>query len=315
MTASAEVARRAAELRCAIAHHDHRYYVLDDPEIPDAEYDRLMQVLRALEAEHPELVRADSPTQRVSGTPATQFEPVRHGVPMLSLDNAFSEEDLRGFDRRVRERLGLESAVEYAAEPKLDGLAVSLTYEDGVLQRGATRGDGTTGEDVTANLRTIRAVPLRLAGSAPRRVEVRGEVFMPLRGFERLNARAAARGEKSFVNPRNAAAGSLRQLDARVTAERPLDVFFYGLGEWQGDEPPASHAALLGRLRDWGLRTCPEARVVLGVEGCLDYYAALGARRAQLPYQIDGVVYKVNARAALGAGAQVPGRRGARDAP
>ncbi|MFO1410083.1 MAG: NAD-dependent DNA ligase LigA [Steroidobacteraceae bacterium] len=295
---AAEAARRAAELRRQIAHHDQRYYVLDDPEIPDAEYDRLMLELRALEAADPGLVTADSPTRRVSGTPVPLFEPVRHGVPMLSLDNAFGEEDVRGFDRRVRERLGVEdAAVEYAAEPKLDGLAVSLVYAEGVLERAATRGDGTTGEDVTANIRTVRAVPLRLAGHAPRSVEVRGEVFMPFEGFERLNARAAGRGEKTFVNPRNAAAGSLRQLDARVTAGRPLDVFFYGIGAWQGGDPPASQAALLATLRAWGLKTCPEACVVRGVEGCLEYYAALGARRARLPYQIDGVVYKVNARA------------------
>ena len=310
MSARAEAAREAERLRRQIAHHDHRYYVLDDPEVPDAEYDRLMHSLRALEAQHPELVSADSPTQRVSGTPVALFEAVRHGVPMLSLDNAFSEEELRGFDRRVRERLGREDAViEYAAEPKLDGLAVSLSYADGVLERAATRGDGSSGEDVTANIRTIRAVPLRLDGHAPRRVEVRGEVFMPFRGFERLNARAAERGEKSFVNPRNAAAGSLRQLDARNTAGRPLDVFFYGVGEWQGGEPPASHAALLAGLRGWGLKTCPEARVVHGVDGCLEYYATLAARRAQLPYQIDGVVYKVNARAdqeRLGSVARAP---------
>jgi DNA ligase (NAD+) len=296
VSADARAARQAQRLRQQIAHHDYRYYVLDDPEIPDADYDRLMQALRALETEHPELVTADSPTQRVSGTPVADFEPVRHGVPMLSLDNAFSEEELRAFDRRVRERLAHAAAVEYAAEPKLDGLAVSLTYEDGALHRAATRGDGATGEDVTANIRTIRAVPLHLSGTAPHRIEVRGEVFMPFRGFEQLNARASARGEKSFVNPRNAAAGSLRQLDARVTADRPLDVFFYGVGQWQGGAEPASHAALLEQLRAWGLKTCPEARVVQGVEGCLRYYDELGARRARLPYQIDGVVYKVNAR-------------------
>ncbi len=298
MTAGAEAARRAARLRQQIAYHDHRYYVLDDPQIADAEYDGLMQALRALEAEHPELITPSSPTQRVGGAPLAAFAAVRHGVAMLSLDNAFSEEDLRGFDRRVRERLGQgDAAVEYAAEPKLDGLAVSLVYEEGELRRAATRGDGTTGEDITANVRTIRAVPLRLSGAVPRRVEVRGEVFMPIRGFERLNARAAERGEKQFVNPRNAAAGSLRQLDPRVTATRPLDVFFYGVGEWRGAAAPASHAALLAALREWGLRTCPEARVVRGVEGCLEYYGALGARRARLAYQIDGVVYKVNARA------------------
>ena len=297
MTAHDNAGRRAQRLRELIAHHDYRYYVLDDPEVPDAEYDRLMQELRALEARHPEVVTPDSPTQRVSGTPVAAFRPVTHGVPMLSLDNGFSEEDLRAFDRRVRERLGRDGEIEYAVEPKLDGLAVSLTYEHGALQRAATRGDGTTGEDVTANIRTIRAVPLHLGGKVPKVVEARGEVFMPFEGFERLNARAAARGDKTFVNPRNAAAGSLRQLDARITAERPLDVFFYGVGRWGEGEEPASHEQLLRTLRGWGLKTCPEARVVSGIQGCLDCYAELGARRAKLPYQIDGVVYKVNARA------------------
>ena len=310
MSAARDPAREAARLREQIAHHDYRYYVLDDPEIPDAEYDRMMQALRELEREHPEIVTPDSPTQRVSGAPAAEFRPVVHGVPMLSLDNGFSEEDLRAFDRRVRERLGREGAVEYAAEPKLDGLAVSLTYEHGLLSAAATRGDGTTGEDVTANIRTIRAVPLRLAGRHRGRIEVRGEVFMPFAGFEKLNARAQARGDKIFVNPRNAAAGSLRQLDPRVTAERPLDVFFYGVGLWEAEgAEPASHAALLERLRGWGLRTCPEARVVRGVEACLAYFDALGARRTRLPYQIDGVVYKVNARAdqeRLGFAARAP---------
>jgi DNA ligase (NAD+) len=296
VTAHQDAGRRAQWLRAQIAHHDHRYYVLDDPEISDADYDRLMQELRALEAAHPQIITPDSPTQRVSGTPVAAFQPVTHGVPMLSLDNGFSEEDLRAFDRRVRERLGVDGEIEYAAEPKLDGLAVSLTYEHGVLQRAATRGDGATGEDVTANIRTIRAVPLHLTGPAPKVVEVRGEVFMPFRGFERLNARVVARGDKPFVNPRNAAAGSLRQLDARITAERPLDVFFYGVGRWSEGEEPASHARLLQLLRGWGLKTCPEAGVVTGIQGCLDYYGELGARRAKLPYQIDGVVYKVNAR-------------------
>jgi DNA ligase (NAD+) len=309
VTAHQDAGRRAQQLREQIAHHDHRYYVLDDPEILDAEYDRLLQELRALEAAQPQIVTPDSPTQRVSGTPVAAFQPVTHGVPMLSLDNGFSEEDLRAFDRRVRERLGADGEIEYAAEPKLDGLAVSLTYEHGVLQRAATRGDGATGEDVTANIRTIRAVPLHLAGPAPRVVEVRGEVFMPFRGFERLNERVVARGDKSFVNPRNAAAGSLRQLDARITAGRPLDVFFYAVGRWVEGEEPASHARLLQLLRGWGLKTCPEARVVTGIQGCLDYYGELGARRAKLPYQIDGVVYKVNARAdqeRLGSVARAP---------
>ena len=289
--------RRIAELREQIAQHDYRYYVLDDPALPDAEYDRLMRELRELEAAHPELVTPDSPTQRVGGQVAAGFAEVRHGVPMLSLDNAFSDEDIEAFDRRARTRLGLEEGtLEYCAEPKLDGLAVSLTYQDGKLLLGATRGDGTVGEDITANIRTLRAVPLRLRGAAPARLEVRGEVFMPLAGFRRMNAEAAAAGEKVFANPRNAAAGSLRMLDARVTAKRPLDVFFYAVGEWQGGAQPASQTDLIERLGQWGLRTCPEIRRVEGVQGCLEYYRSIGARRNTLAYQIDGVVYKVNSR-------------------
>jgi DNA ligase (NAD+) len=290
--------RRIAALREELAHHDYRYYVLDDPELPDAEYDRLMRELRALEAENPELITPDSPTQRVSGEVAQGFAEVRHGVPMLSLDNAFSDQDIEAFDRRIRTRLGAgEEPLEYSAEPKLDGLAVSLRYRAGELALAATRGDGTTGEDITANIRTIRAVPLRLRGVAPALLEVRGEVFMPLEGFRRMNAAAAAAGEKVFANPRNAAAGSLRQLDARMTAKRPLAVFFYGTGQWREGEPPASQSALIGQFKDWGLPTNPETRLVRGVSGCLEYYRAIGARRSALEYQIDGVVYKVNSRA------------------
>ena len=296
MTSAAR--RRVAELRDEINQHDYRYYVLDDPAVPDAEYDRLMRELRALESAHPELLRPDSPTQRVSGQVAAGFAEVRHGVPMLSLDNAFSDADIEAFDKRVRARLGRETdPLEYCAEPKLDGLAVSLTYRQGSLLLAATRGDGTAGEDITANVRTIRAVPLKLRGRAPDLIEVRGEVFMPLAGFARMNSAAAAAGEKVFANPRNAAAGSLRQLDARVTARRPLDVFFYAVGEWQGGPAqPDSQIALIRQLEAWGLRTCPEIRPVRGVEGCLEYYRSIGARRPKLAYQIDGVVYKVNAR-------------------
>ena len=291
-----DAAARATALRAEIARHDHRYYVLDDPELPDAEYDRLMLELRTLESAHPELVGSDSPTQRVAGAPRAEFAEVRHAVPMLSLDNAFAEAEVIEFDRRVRERLGNPEQVEYCAEPKLDGLAVSLRYEHGLLAHAATRGDGTTGEDVTTNVRTLRSVPLRLNGTAPADLEVRGEVFMPYAGFRRLNAVAAAAGDKLFVNPRNAAAGALRQLDPAVTARRPLTVFFYGVGLWRGGEEPAGHRQLLQQLADWGLRVNPETRVVNGVQGCLDYYRALAARRQRLPYQIDGVVYKVNAR-------------------
>jgi DNA ligase (NAD+) len=298
-----------AALREQLARHDHRYYVLDDPEVPDSEYDRLMRELRELEAAHPELLSADSPTQRVSGAPNAEFDEVRHGVPMLSLDNGFADADVVEFDRRVRERLDTAAQVEYCAEPKLDGLAVSVRYEGGVYVRAATRGDGTVGEDVSANVRTIRAIPLRLTGAAPEAVEIRGEVYMPFAGFRRLNAEAAAAGEKLFVNPRNAAAGALRQLDPAVTAKRPLAVYFYGAGEWRGGAEPDTQRELLAQFNAWGLRTNPETRVVTGVEGCLEYYRALGARRETLKYQIDGVVYKVNRRSdqeALGQVSRAP---------
>lgn len=303
--------RRVAELRELIEQYDYRYYVLDDPSVPDAEYDRLMRELRDIEAQRPELVTADSPTQRVSGQIAAGFAEVRHGVPMLSLDNAFSEDDIVAFDRRVRERLGrADQQIQYCAEPKLDGLAVSLTYRAGRFIVAATRGDGSSGEDITANIRTLRAVPLVLRGPAPDEVEVRGEVFMPLAGFTRMNAAALAAGDKVFANPRNAAAGSLRQLDARVTATRPLQVFFYAVGQWQGSmPPPPGQIELLQQLAHWGLRTNPEIRAVAGAAGCLEYFDALGARRGALPYQIDGVVYKVNSRAdqqALGFVARAP---------
>ena len=290
-------AARAAELRAQIALHDYRYYVLDDPLIPDAEYDRLMQELRALEAAHPQLVTPDSPTQRVSGTPSLAFGEVVHKVAMLSLDNAFSEEDLRSFDRRIHERLAVAGDLDYVAEPKLDGLAVAVTYRDGGLAQAATRGDGITGEDVTANVRTIRAVPQRLRPPAPALLEARGEIFMPLAGFERMNREARERGEKVFVNPRNAAAGSLRQLDARITASRPLTAVFYGVGVLEDGSAPRTQSELIGWLRTLGLPTSPETRKVRGVEGCLGYYREIGERRSSLPYQIDGVVYKLDDRA------------------
>ncbi len=290
---------RAAQLRDAIEHHNYRYYALDDPEVSDADYDRLMRELQALEERYPELVDSRSPTQRVGSAPVAAFGEVEHRVPMLSLDNAFSEEEVRDFDRRVRERLPGINPVQYTAEPKLDGLAVSLRYEAGELVQGATRGDGSKGEDVTANLRAIRAVPLRLHGGGfPRVFEVRGEVFMPFDGFKRFNAEAQARAEKVLVNPRNAAAGSLRQLDPRLTAQRPLDIFFYAVGFNDGGALPPRQHELLQALRSWGLKTSGEVRVVQGVEGCLEYYATIGAKRAQLPYQIDGVVYKVDDLAA-----------------
>jgi DNA ligase (NAD+) len=293
----AAAAARAAELRAELAQHDYRYYILNDPAVSDAEYDRLMNELRALEAVHPQLVTADSPTQRVSGTPAAEFREVVHRVPMLSLDNVFTESDLEAFDRRIHERLGLAGDLDYVAEPKLDGLAVTVIYRDGRLEQAATRGDGTQGEDVTANVRAIHAVPQALRAGAAPLLEARGEVFMPLRGFERMNAQARERGEKVFVNPRNAAAGSLRQLDARITARRPLAAFFYGLGAVEGAPLPQSQSELLALLHTLGLPVSPDVRAVRGLAGCLAYYREMGERRSSLPYQIDGVVYKLDRRA------------------
>jgi len=287
---------RAANLRTLLDRYNYRYHALDDPEVPDAEYDRLMLELRALESEHPDLVTPDSPTMRVGAAPVAAFGAVRHRIPMLSLDNAFSGDDVLDFDRRVRERLGRgDDAVRYCAEPKLDGLAISALYIDGSFSQGATRGDGETGEDITQNLRTIKALPLKLRGSAvPPVLEVRGEVFMPLAGFKRFNEEAAARGEKTLVNPRNAAAGSLRQLDPRLTAARPLDMFVYGVGQVDGANLPPRHSETLTRLREWGFKICPQSEVVNSIEGCLKYYERMGASRSTLPYQIDGVVYKVD---------------------
>ena len=287
-------AQRVEQLREQIRLHNYRYYVLDDPLVPDAEYDRLMRELQALEAEYPELVTADSPTQRVGATPLSEFGEIRHERPMLSLDNAFDDEEVADFDRRARERLQVEE-IEYAAEPKLDGLAVSLLYERGTLVRGATRGDGTTGEDITQNVRTIESIPLRLIGTGfPRRLEVRGEVFMSRAGFRRLNQRQQQQGEKLFVNPRNAAAGSVRQLDARITAERPLEIYCYGTGLVEGGELPGRHSEILQHLRGWGLRVCPGIKRVDGLKGCLAYYRDLEARRDRLAFDIDGVVFKVD---------------------
>jgi DNA ligase (NAD+) len=310
MKVSVALEKKLRELRTKLQHHNYRYYVLDDPEVSDAAYDRLMRELQALEAQHPELVAEDSPTQRVGAAPAALLGEVEHSVPMLSLDNGFDDEDLVNFDRRVRERLGKvkgkdkedavkavaeeEETIEYNAEPKLDGLAVNLRYEKGRLVLAATRGDGAHGENVTHNVRTIKAVPLQLRGKVPEVLEARGEVFMPLAGFKEMNERALAEGDKVFVNPRNAAAGSLRQLDPRLTAARPLDIFFYGLGDVNGWTLPDTQSEVLEQLRHWGLKTSPLIKVVRGVSGCLDYYRDIGAGRAKLTYEIDGVVYKVN---------------------
>jgi DNA ligase (NAD+) len=296
--ASPEQVARAEALRDELNFHSHRYYTLDDPEIPDAEYDRLFRELQALENDFPELLTPDSPTQRVGGAPSTGFATVQHERPMLSLSNVFSDEELGDFDRRVRDRLKLASSavIDYVAEPKLDGLAVSLLFEDGVFVRGATRGDGSSGEDITQNLRTIKAIPLRLSGTGwPQRLEVRGEVFMPRAGFEKMNAAARERDEKTFVNPRNAAAGSLRQLDSRITAKRPLDFYAYSVGVVEGGELPQTQFEIMCQLAEWGLPISPEMRRVGGRAGCLDYYRDIGARRDALPYDIDGVVYKVDA--------------------
>jgi len=292
-----DVRQQLDALRAQIDEHNYRYYVLDDPSVPDAEYDRLMQRLRGLEAEHPALVRADSPTQRVGAAPQAAFGSVAHEVPMLSLDNAFEAQDLRDFDRRAHERLAIaaEQPLRYACEPKLDGSAVSLLYEDGVLVRGATRGDGARGEDITQNVRTIDSIPLKLRGSGwPTRLEVRGEIYMPKASFEALNQRAREEGGKTFVNPRNAAAGSLRQLDARITAARKLQMCAYGVGLVEGGQLPEEHSAILAQLQRWGLRINAEMAVVEGVDACLDYYARLGAKRDGLAYEIDGIVFKVD---------------------
>ncbi|MGE3849806.1 MAG: NAD-dependent DNA ligase LigA [Gammaproteobacteria bacterium] len=307
MPAPEAARRRADQLRRELEEHNHRYYVLDDPLISDADYDHLLRELQGLEAEHPDLVTPDSPTQRVGASPAAQFAAVRHPLPMLSLANVFDGEEFADFHRRCAEQLGVEE-VEFVAEPKLDGLAISLIYEQGRLTRAATRGDGSSGEDVTHNVRTIRAVPLRLRG-APRLLEVRGEIYMEKRGFEALNARQAAAGQKTFANPRNAAAGSLRQLDPRITAERPLTMCCYGVGEMDTPERPHTQLATLTWLSELGLRVSPETRVVRGVAASLEYYVAIGARRAALAYEIDGVVFKVNDLAqqvALGFVARAP---------
>ncbi len=292
---SPEIQKRVEELRQQINYHNYRYYVLDDPEIPDSEYDRLMRELQELEAKYPELITPDSPTQRVGAEPLEAFGEVRHKVPMLSLANAFSDEELREFDARVCKLLGTDKPIDYAAEPKLDGLAVSLRYEAGVLVQGATRGDGYRGEDVTANVRTIDSIPLRLLGNRwPKVLEVRGEVFMPKSGFEELNRRARKKGEKTFANPRNAAAGSLRQLDPRVTASRPLAFFAYGWGELSVKQLAPTHSESMYRLRDFGLPISPELKVLEGVEACLEYHRVMLEKREQLDYDIDGVVFKVD---------------------
>jgi DNA ligase (NAD+) len=300
MAAPQPVQARARKLRADIERHNYQYYVLDQPLVSDAEYDRMFRELQDLEREYPGLADPDSPTQHVGGAPLPQFEQLAHRIPMLSLNNAFSEEEVEAFDRRVREGLELDQ-VEYLVEPKFDGLAISLSYERGHFTQGATRGDGYTGEDVTPNLRTVKSIPLRLRSETPPRLlEVRGEVLMYRRDFEQMNQRQRANGEKEFVNPRNAAAGSLRQLDSRITAQRPLRFFAYAVGVIEGASAPVpeTHAELESWLQKLGLPVCQERRVVSGVQGLLRFYGQMGAKRADLPYEIDGVVYKVDKLAA-----------------
>jgi len=288
------IQKRINSLREEINNHNYSYYVLDNPEVPDSEYDRLLRELNKLEQQNPDLIIADSPTQRVGATPLDSFSEVQHKVPMLSLGNAFSEQDMSDFDKRIREGVEHEN-IEYAAEPKLDGLAISLLYKNGMLERAATRGDGRTGEDVTLNIRTIDAIPLKLRGKDfPPLIEIRGEVVMPKAGFDKLNQQQLDKGEKPFVNPRNAAAGSLRQLDPQITATRPLSFYSYGVGLIEGLSLPNKHSQIMGKLKSWGLRINPESKVVKGVKGCLTYYEALAKKRNSLPDEIDGIVYKVD---------------------
>lgn len=294
MTASPDPAQRIAALRRRIDDANYRYHVLDEPQLADVDYDRLMRELEALEAEHPSLASADSPTQRVGYLAASRFAEVRHALPMLSLGNAFSDEEVREFVRRISERLEIKQPV-FSAEPKLDGLAISLRYENGEFVQGATRGDGATGEDVSANLRTVKAIPLRLRGEGwPQVLEVRGEVYMPRAAFEAYNAQMRAQGGKVLANPRNGAAGSLRQLDARITAQRPLSFFAYGVGEVRDGALPQTHSAILAQLRDWGFPVSQLVEVVQGSEGLLAYYQRIGEARDGLPFDIDGVVYKLD---------------------
>jgi len=286
---------QVSRLREEINRHNYLYHSLDAPEITDAEFDRLFRELKSLEAGHPELVTEDSPTQRVGAAPLEAFSQVVHEMPMLSLDNAFGEDDMRDFDRRVRTRLDTEEQVEYACEPKIDGVAVSLLYDSGRLVRAATRGDGTTGEDITQNVRTIESIPLTLMGDDyPARLEVRGEVYFARAAFDRMNSEAEQSGQKVFANPRNAAAGTLRQLDPRETAKRPLTMFAYSVGLVEGMALPGTHTEILQRLSTWGIRTNPLTRKVTGLDACLAYYDEMLAQRENLGYEIDGVVFKVN---------------------
>lgn len=293
---SSKAKERIKTLTKLIREHDYNYYILDEPTVPDADYDALFNELKALEQQHPDLVLPDSPTQRVGILAQTSFESVKHITPMLSLDNAFSFEEMEKFDQRIKQILHVakDHTIEYVCEPKFDGLAVSLVYENGVFVRGATRGDGTTGEDITANLKTIPSVLLHLQGDYPKKLEIRGEVYMPKAGFEKLNKEARKHNQKVFANPRNAAAGSLRQLDPKVTAKRPLAFYTYGAQIIDGKPLPDTHFKSLQVLKQWGIRVCPESVVVNGILEVQKHYDALLKRRSSLDYEIDGMVVKVN---------------------
>jgi DNA ligase (NAD+) len=292
-----DVSTELEQLRSEINHHNYRYHSLDNPEVSDAEYDRLMQRLKNIEAEYPDLITTDSPTQRVGSLPLSSFVTVVHEMPMLSLDNAFSDEDLLAFNKRVQDRLKFKDDIEFACEVKLDGIAVSLMYRDGILVRGATRGDGTNGEDITQNVRTISSIPLRLLGeNFPQTLEVRGEIYMPKAGFNKFNEKALAAGEKLFINPRNAAAGSLRQLDSRLTAARPLEMCAYSVGLVAGGELPNRHTDILKALQSWGFLINREMQTANNIQECLEYYRCIQEKRSALAYDIDGIVFKVNSR-------------------
>src|SRR3990167_773592 len=298
MTKPSPVEIKIDFLRAQINHYNYRYYVLDDPEISDAEYDCLFRELQSLEKENPQHIHPDSPTQRVGAAPLAAFQQITHAVPMLSLDNVFNHDELMGFYDRIQQRLKSNASIEFVCEPKLDGLALSLSYKNGELASAATRGDGNVGEDVKQNVRTIRSIPLKLFGTDyPSRCEIRGEIFMPKKEFAKMNSVAEKKGEKIFANPRNAAAGSLRQLDSKITAQRPLRFYGYGLVVLEGKEILTQHSTVLKKLREWGIPVCKETKTVSDIAACEMYYAAILKKRAELPFEIDGVVYKVNSLA------------------
>ncbi|MES2142151.1 MAG: NAD-dependent DNA ligase LigA [Pseudomonadota bacterium] len=289
------ILKKIEQLKKKINEHSYRYYIVDDPEISDSAFDALFRELQKLEKQHPELITDDSPTQRVGIMPLTSFKQIEHAIPMLSLENAFSEKEVLAFNKRIQDRLASNKIIEYACEPKLDGIAVSLTYENGKLIRAATRGDGNIGEDITLNIRTIAMIPLQLRGSDyPKVLEVRGEVYIPKKAFQQLNDRLKQAGEKTFVNPRNAAAGSLRQLDPKITAKRALAFFTHSVGEFKKGRLADKHTEILQQFESWGLPRCPQTESAAGIEACLAYYHKIAELRADLPYEIDGVVYKVN---------------------